>query len=65
MNAENQKGEAHENVQKKSEEDLFALLEVCLNEGWAPTRCPTACRVEPDGVCPHGFNSLALEYGMI
>ncbi len=65
MNAENQKGEALEKVQKKSEEDFLAFIEICLDECWCPTKCPEGCLVEPDGVCPHGFKSVALEYRLI
>ena len=37
----------------------------CLDDGWCPTRCPEGCVVEPDGVCPHNFKSIALELGLI
>ena len=50
---------------KGSEADLVETLEICLEEGWAPTRCPEGCRVEPDGVCQHGFESVVLEDGLI
>lgn len=30
-----------------------------------PTRCPEGCEVEPDGTCPHGYNSVLLNAGMI
>lgn len=29
------------------------------------TDCPEGCEVEPDGVCPHGFESAALTLGVI
>lgn len=27
--------------------------------------CDDGCQVEPDGVCPHGYESAALTAGMI
>lgn len=29
------------------------------------TDCPDGCVVEPDGVCPHGYESAALTLGVI
>jgi hypothetical protein len=37
----------------------------CLDEGCYPTRCEENCIVEPDGICPHGFKSIALELGLL
>ncbi len=54
-----------EEKRKQSEARFNTLLEECLDEGWSPTKCPAGCIVEPDGVCPHGFQSVALELGFI
>lgn len=45
--------------------DCLESLEIYLDEGWAPTRCPEECIVETDGICPHNFKSVLLEYGII
>jgi hypothetical protein len=29
------------------------------------TRCPEGCCVEPDGTCPHGYNSVMLNAGLV
>jgi len=29
------------------------------------TDCPEGCFVEPDGECPHGYESLGLRMGLI
>lgn len=34
-------------------------------EGWSEAECPHGCVVEPDGICPHDFKSIALELGLI
>lgn len=49
----------------KTKADLFEFIADCLDEGFCPTNCPEGCVVEPDGVCPHDFKSVAVEYGMI
>lgn len=49
----------------ESEAQFLAFLAECLDEGWCPTECAENCVVEPDGVCPHGFKSVALELGFI
>jgi hypothetical protein len=59
------KSEETEEKRKKSEAEFIALLEICLDEGWSPTKCPEGCPVEPDGICPHGYKSVALELGFI
>ncbi len=59
------KSEDHNDKRKKSEAEFIEFIEICLDEGWSPTKCPEGCPVEPDGVCPHGFKSVALEYGLI
>lgn len=41
------------------------LIETYFDEGWFPTKCSEGCVVEPDGKCPHGFQSIALELGLI
>ncbi|HRH42457.1 MAG TPA: hypothetical protein PKY82_12590 [Pyrinomonadaceae bacterium] len=50
---------------KFSDAEIIEALETCLGEGWAPTRCPEGCRVEPDGLCSHGFESVLLENDLI
>ena len=59
------KTQIYEEARKKSEDEFIEFLEICLDEGWSPTKCPSGCIVEPDGVCPHDFKSVALEYGLI
>ena len=49
----------------ESEAEFLEFLAECLDEGWCPTRCEKNCTVEPDGICPHGFKSVALELGFI
>lgn len=65
MNVEIKKKADFENARKKSEAEFIEFLKICLDEGWTPTKCPEGCPVEPDGVCPHGFKSIALEFGYI
>lgn len=62
INETKKQAEIYEEGRKKSEVEF---IEECLDEGWSPTKCLIGCVVEPDGVCPHGFNSIALEYGFI
>lgn len=52
-----------EKLQTKA--DLFEFVADCLDEGFCPTECPEGCVVEPDGVCPHDFKSVAVEHGLI
>lgn len=59
------KSEETQEAQKKSEAEFIEFIEICLDEGWLPTKCPDGCPVEPDGVCPHGFKSIVLELGFI
>lgn len=54
-----------EEKRKQSEGEFNEFIEICFDEGWFPTRCPEGCIVEPDGVCPHDFESVALELGLI
>ncbi|MCA1571188.1 MAG: hypothetical protein LC798_12895 [Chloroflexi bacterium] len=43
-----------------------AKLEQSLNYGdMGKTDCPEGCKVEPDGSCPHGYESAGLTAGMI
>ena len=51
--------------QKKSEAEFIEVIKIYLDEGWCPTKCPEGCPVEPHGVCPHGYKSIALELGFI
>jgi len=50
---------------KQAEAKFSEFIETCLDEGGSPTKCPKGCVVEPDGVCPHDFKSIALELGFI
>ncbi len=59
------KSEETEENEKKSADEFIEFIEICINEGWSPTKCPEGCPVEPDGVCPHGFKSIVLELGFI
>ena len=54
-----------EEKREQAEAEFNQFVAECLDEGWSPTKCPTGCVVEPDGVCPHDFKSVALEYGFI
>lgn len=54
-----------EKKRKQAEANFNPFMEECLDEGWSPTKCLAGCVVEPDGVCPHGFKSIALELGLI
>ena len=36
-----------------------------LMDSVIPTRCEHGCEVEPDGVCPHGAQSVMLLAGLI
>lgn len=54
-----------EEKRRQSEAEFNQFMAECLDEGWSPTKCPQGCPVEPDGVCPHGFKSVALELGFI
>lgn len=49
----------------ESKTEFLEFLAECLDEGWSPTKCAENCVVEPDGVCPHGFKSVALGLGFI
>jgi hypothetical protein len=40
-------------------------LEEFEEEGLVPTLCPEDCDAEPDGCCPHGFDSLLVVHEMI
>ena len=35
------------------------------DEMMGATDCPNGCTVEPDGTCPHGFESAALTANII
>lgn len=65
INEVRKRAESYEEGRKKSEAEFNKFIEECLDEGWSPTKCSTGCVVEPDGICPHGFRSIALEYGFI
>jgi anaerobic ribonucleoside-triphosphate reductase activating protein len=55
----------YEEKRGQSEAEFNEFMAECLDEGWSPTKCPQGCLVEPDGVCPHGFKSVAMELGFI
>lgn len=59
------KEKEYEQARKKSEAEFIEFIEICLDEGWSPTKCPEGCPVEPDGICPHGYKSVVLELGFI
>jgi len=40
-------------------------LEEMMMDGTMATECPEGCEVEPDGRCPHGYNSILIEMGLI
>ena len=61
----NSKSGEREEKRKMSEEEFDQFLAECLDEGWSLTKCPRGCVVEPDGVCPHNYKSVALELGWI
>ena len=66
MNEDNPNLQAHdEEKRKQSQAEFDQFMAECLDEGWSPTKCPAGCVVEPDGVCPHDFKSIALELGLI
>lgn len=67
MNNERQRESADKDWKKSllTKADLFEFIADCLDEGFSPTNCPEGCIVEPDGICPHNFKSVALEYGLI
>lgn len=46
---------------------LHAIDAGCSTEDEAlgATDCPEGCLVEPDGECPHGYESAALTAGVI
>lgn len=45
---------------------LDILEEECFGSRiGVPAMCSEGCEVELDGVCPHGFNSLALHMGVV
>jgi hypothetical protein len=35
------------------------------DDAMGATDCPDGCHVEPDGHCPHGFESAGLTLGVI
>lgn len=56
---------AEQEKREQSAARFIEFIDDCLDEGWSPTKCPEGCVVEPDGDCPHGFRSVALEAGLI
>jgi len=53
-------GERHKATGKRP---CLATMEKWLDNGAA--KATDGCRVEPDGVCPHGHQSWLLRLGMI
>lgn len=45
--------------------DLIKEDPVAAEEQMGKTDCEHGCWVEPDGTCPHGFESAALTLGVI
>jgi len=47
-------------------DDEDAVRRVCLDGEPCPTACPDGCEVEPEGTCPHGYDSyykiMALDF---
>lgn len=58
---------SNEDLEKRNraEAEFLEFISECLDEGWCSTKCEKNCIVEPDGVCPHGFVSIALELGFV
>ena len=57
--------EREQTKRKQLDAEFNELIEICTGEGWFPTKCPKGCVVEPDGICPHDYKSIALELGLI
>lgn len=52
--------------QTRPSPDAAAALEESLDyEEMGKTDCPDGCVVEPDGECPHGYESAGLTAGLI
>ncbi len=49
----------------RAEAEFLEFISECLDKGWCPTECEKNCVVEPDGICSHGFKSIALELGLL
>jgi hypothetical protein len=52
---------ARQLLEQAAEDDNWEILEELLGE----TDCPSGCYVEPDGHCPHGWESAGLTAGMV
>lgn len=48
-----------------TQDELLEIAEEAMDSGICPTNCPEGCVVEPDGTCPHGYDSIMLEAGLI
>lgn len=48
-----------------NEKNVTAIMNQIDFDGKANTNCPKGCEVEPDGYCPHGYDSLAVLWGLI
>jgi hypothetical protein len=49
MNIDEQKMADFEKGNAKSAAEFIDFIEICLYEGWSPTKCPQGCPVEPPG----------------
>jgi hypothetical protein len=49
----------------KSPDAADVLLESLEWEDMGDTDCPEGCVVEPDGTCPHGYESAGLTAELI
>lgn len=46
-------------------EDGASMFDIDADDLMGDTDCPDGCNVEPDGTCPHGYESAALTLGVI
>jgi len=51
-------------VRQAIREDGRDFEEIAM-DSVVPACCSEGCQVEPDGTCPHGFESVLLAMGMI
>jgi len=50
----------------ESFEDLYdSITNIWSPNAVYPALCTEGCEVEPDGTCPHGNPSIALELGLL
>lgn len=58
-------GDESENRNLPEAKFSLEFIAECLAEGCCPTECEENCVVEPDGICSHGFKSVAFELGLL